>query len=209
MHIRLLHVVMGGVFMFCGTLPAQQGYLKAKVNPGRAGVFVDGKYLGPAANFKVARTYSVPAGEHEIRLLDPRYEDLVTKPEMKLHDVCEFLDLKFEVGMLEYYRDVDPGQLRDHARLREAPTPGSRDWRTDMRRRSVKRVEAIAGDLLGDLGYERAFPAPSAAARVRAALDRQVCRVRLGSGRFAVWLARRTPIWRLRHRCEGWRSRSS
>jgi hypothetical protein len=26
-------------------------YLKCDVNPGRTGVFVDGKYVGPAANF--------------------------------------------------------------------------------------------------------------------------------------------------------------
>jgi hypothetical protein len=55
------------------------GYLKTNINPGRAGVFVDGKYVGPARNFGVGRKYPVAAGEHEIRLSDPRYEDLVTK----------------------------------------------------------------------------------------------------------------------------------
>jgi hypothetical protein len=33
---------------------ADTGRLKTEVNPGRAGVFIDGKYVGPAANFKVA-----------------------------------------------------------------------------------------------------------------------------------------------------------
>lgn len=61
-------------------LAAQQtGTLKVNVNPGRAGVFVDGKYLGPAANFRMARTYAVAAGEHELKLVDPRYEEVVTK----------------------------------------------------------------------------------------------------------------------------------
>ena len=55
------------------------GYLRAKVEPGRAGVFVDGKYVGPAKNFGVTRTYSLPAGEHEIRLSEPRYEEIVKK----------------------------------------------------------------------------------------------------------------------------------
>jgi hypothetical protein len=55
------------------------GYLKTKVNPGRTGVFIDGKYVGPAANFKVARKYPVAAGEHEIKLTEPRYEEMVTK----------------------------------------------------------------------------------------------------------------------------------
>ena len=57
----------------------QNGKVKFSVNPGRAGVFVDGKYLGPAANFRVGRTYPVPAGEHEIRLVEPRYEEVVKK----------------------------------------------------------------------------------------------------------------------------------
>jgi hypothetical protein len=63
-------------------LAAQQdtnGFLVSRVKPGRAGVFVDGKYLGPAANFRVARKYSVPAGEHEVRFVDPRYQEAVTK----------------------------------------------------------------------------------------------------------------------------------
>ena len=58
---------------------ADTGKLKTKVNPGRAGVFVDGKYLGPAANFRMARTYILPAGEHELLLTEPRYKDITTK----------------------------------------------------------------------------------------------------------------------------------
>jgi hypothetical protein len=69
------------------TLPlfAQQGTgsFKAHVKPGRAGVFIDGKYVGPAANFRVARTYQVAAGEHEIRLVDPRFEEFVTKVQIQ------------------------------------------------------------------------------------------------------------------------------
>jgi len=62
-------------------LAAQQngGSLCVKANPGRAGVFVDGKYLGPAANFRIARTYAVAAGEHEVKLVDPRYEEVTKK----------------------------------------------------------------------------------------------------------------------------------
>ena len=55
------------------------GYLKTKVNPGRAGVFIDGKYVGPAANFRTGRKYAVEAGQHEVRLSEPRYEDVVAK----------------------------------------------------------------------------------------------------------------------------------
>jgi hypothetical protein len=55
------------------------GYIKTSVNPGRAGVFIDGKYVGPAANFKVARKYPVSPGEHEVKLVEPRYEEITTK----------------------------------------------------------------------------------------------------------------------------------
>ncbi len=58
---------------------ADMGCLKTEVNPGGAGVFVDGKYLGPAANFKIARTYDITAGEHEVKLVDPRYEEIVRR----------------------------------------------------------------------------------------------------------------------------------
>jgi len=65
----------------CLPVVSQQntGYLKLQVNPGRAGVFVDGKYVGPAANFGFSRKYAVAPGEHEIRLEEPRYEEIVTK----------------------------------------------------------------------------------------------------------------------------------
>ena len=35
------------------------GRLKTEVNPGRARVFIDGKYAGPAANLKIACAYEV------------------------------------------------------------------------------------------------------------------------------------------------------
>jgi hypothetical protein len=79
---RIGGLVVFSFFAFSLVALAQTGNtgkLKTKVNPGRAGVFVDGKYLGPAANFRIARTYSLPAGEHELLLTDPRYKDITTK----------------------------------------------------------------------------------------------------------------------------------
>jgi len=69
------------LFFALSQLPAQQassGFLKVKARPGRAAVFVDGKYLGPAANFRMARKYNVAAGEHELALRDPRFEGFKT-----------------------------------------------------------------------------------------------------------------------------------
>jgi hypothetical protein len=75
-----------GVFLLFGTAQvvfaqasAGTGYLKTNITPGRAGVFVDGKYMGPAANFRIARKFALPAGEHEVRIVDPRYEEVTRK----------------------------------------------------------------------------------------------------------------------------------
>ena len=57
----------------------KQGAIKALGKPGRAGVFVDGKYVGPAGRFTVPEKYSIEPGEHEVTLKDPRYEDFSTK----------------------------------------------------------------------------------------------------------------------------------
>jgi len=51
------------------------GYLVTDVKPTRTGVFVDGKYLGPAASFRFARKYELAPGEHQLLLTDPRCED--------------------------------------------------------------------------------------------------------------------------------------
>jgi PEGA domain len=76
---RMLTVIWAASLLPILGLAQGNGSLCVKANTGRAGVFVDGKYMGPAANFRVARTYSVAAGEHEVKLADPRYEELTTK----------------------------------------------------------------------------------------------------------------------------------
>ena len=73
--------ILAAVPFLC--LAQENGSLCVKANTGRAGVFLDGKYLGPAANFRVARTYSVPAGDHDVKLVDPRFEELATKVTIK------------------------------------------------------------------------------------------------------------------------------
>jgi len=64
---------------------AQDGYIKARGKPGAAGVFVDGKYLGPSERFTVPEKYPVAPGDHEVVLKDPRYEDFTVKVVVKAH----------------------------------------------------------------------------------------------------------------------------
>jgi sulfotransferase family protein len=132
------------------------------------------------------------------RYLELRYEDLVGDPDPHLRGVCAFLGLAFEPEMIEYHRGFAPGAHQDHPRLAEPPTPGVRDWREQMASKEIERFEAIAGPLLADLGYPRAYPAPSSPARARAALDWAAVRARLTSWRAALALVRKSPLWRLR-----------
>ena len=77
--IHKLSLIAAASLLAATSLTAQQtGFLKTKVDPGRAGVFVDGKYGGPAANFGVSRKYALSPGQHQIKLVDPRYEDVST-----------------------------------------------------------------------------------------------------------------------------------
>jgi hypothetical protein len=62
--------------------PAGSAYLKTSIDPGRAGVFLDGKYLGPAGNFGISRKYALPPGSHQLKFVDPRYEEFTTAVEL-------------------------------------------------------------------------------------------------------------------------------
>ena len=55
------------------------GFVRAHGKPGNAGLFINGTYAGPASRFTVPEKYSSPAGEVEVTLKDPRYEDFTTK----------------------------------------------------------------------------------------------------------------------------------
>jgi hypothetical protein len=132
------------------------------------------------------------------RYLELSYERLVEDPHACLEEVCAFLGLEFEEGMLDYHRHVDPTRLGDHPLLAEPPKPGRSRWRDDMEQGDVTRFEAIAGDLLDALGYERAQPHQRRRERLRGAADRAAYAARVASFNGAVGLARRSPVWRAR-----------
>ncbi|MEP7334392.1 MAG: sulfotransferase [Actinomycetota bacterium] len=128
---------------------------------------------------------------HEVR-----YEDLVEQPESRLREVCAFLELEYEPGMLEYHRREDPSLYADHPRLAEPPVRDTRSWRKEMRPADVELFEAIAGDLLAELGYERAHPRPGR--RGRALAERAAYSTRLALWSKALPLVRKSLLWRAR-----------
>ena len=69
------------------------GYVKARGKPASAAVFVDGKYIGPASRFTVPEKYATPAGEAEVTLREPRYEDYTTKVTVTARKTVTFVEI--------------------------------------------------------------------------------------------------------------------
>ena len=60
-------------------MPDKFGFVQTKVTPATAGVFVDGKYMGPASLFAdKARAIRVPVGNHRVEIVDPYHVTLAS-----------------------------------------------------------------------------------------------------------------------------------
>jgi hypothetical protein len=100
-----------------------------------------------------------------------RYEALVADPPAECKSLCAFLDVPYDDGMVRYHETADASSSRQASR---PPIRGLRDWRRQMPPEEVERFEAVAGDLLDELGYPRAYPEIGAKARRHAARMREL-----------------------------------
>lgn len=88
------------------------------------------------------------------RYREVRYEELVRWPEATLIGICAFLGLPYDPAMLEYAN----GRRRDDQALDakhawQPVTVGLRDWRRQLDPADLALIDAVAGDLLEELGY--------------------------------------------------------
>lgn len=103
-----------------------------------------------------------------------RYERLVTEPEAVLRELCDYLTLDFDAAMLraheraeERHREMPERVLADgthitheernrwHGLTLRPPDPSRAGrWRSALSGDERARFEAVAGALLGELGYE-------------------------------------------------------
>ena len=59
-------------------MPDKSGFVQTKVTPAEAGVFVDGKYMGPSSLFAdKARAIRVAVGNHRVEIVDPYHVTIV------------------------------------------------------------------------------------------------------------------------------------
>jgi len=146
--------------------------------------------LNPIAASALWWNWQVSSGLHDAAAVgsaysEVRYEALVADPEQTLRELCDFLELPYDPAMLNYHaeREKRPDDPAVGSSAQLPPTQGLRDWRTQMSVHDAELVEALTGELLSDLGYERVFPKISRPARDEA----KVCRKR-----WARKIARRT-----------------
>jgi hypothetical protein len=133
-------------------------------------------------------------GRVGVRYLEVRYEDLVADVESVLRRICELAGLEYEPAMADYAGNVDVSGKPHQQRLKQPPTKGVRDWRTQMPPDDIAAFEHVAGDLLRELGYETSH-GTDAAGRVRLASYR----ARALAWRGASFALRRSPLWLRRH----------
>lgn len=90
-----------------------------------------------------------------------RYESLVSQPEKACMALCNYLEIPFDGAMLRY----NEGRTRECHKLSAnkawlPPTPGLRDWRSQMDPHDLERFEAVASELLDELDYPRGISRP-------------------------------------------------
>ena len=128
------------------------------------------------------------------RYLEVRYEHLVADPERALGHICAHAGLSFEPAMLGYPGDVDVSAKPHQQSLARPPTPGLRDWRTEMAEADVRTFEAVAEDLLAELGYPT-----SGQTTTRGRLRRVSYAARVKAWNETGRAVRRSPLWHRRH----------
>lgn len=124
------------------------------------------------------------------RYIESRYEDLIDDTDASVRRLCDFLELPFNPAMLRYYERADSlvattAVPERHLDIYKPPTKGLQDWNRDLDSGQVARFEAIAGEALDLLGYERAQPRPPISARLSAWGHLTVDVARLGAKRVA------------------------
>ncbi|MGO8996962.1 MAG: sulfotransferase family protein [Polyangiaceae bacterium] len=100
------------------------------------------------------------------------YDALVSNPEGTCTELCEFMGVPYDGAMLRFHENPPP-RVREAKQSWLPPTPGRRNWRSEMAPEDVARFEAVAGDLLEQLGHPRgATGLPSTASATAATVRR-------------------------------------
>jgi hypothetical protein len=117
--VRLFPVVFIALLAHAGSawLHAEEtvGYLRTRIDPHEAGVFVNGKYYGTAAMFgHRERMIKLVPGAYKVEVKDPRYKTLVVQAKIEagktstIRESMESLGIKAEGSLGELTTDGFP-----------------------------------------------------------------------------------------------------
>jgi hypothetical protein len=127
---------------------------------------VMGVPFGPNNAWAAARSWAravqqgrEAAARYPGRVLEIRYEDLVTNPEHEVVTTCNFLGLEYSPQMLAIEQTDRSKVVEDQASWftnvwAGITTAAVGKWRTELTPRQVEVFESVAGDELRALGYE-------------------------------------------------------
>ena len=102
-----------------GAVPAAWAIVKIDVNPPRAAVFLDGRFVGHVAEFQgVGRSLQVVPGSHDIKVALPGYKTFQTSISPLPHQKVEL-----KTDLLKNTIPVDDPSLRSGASDRPEPPP--------------------------------------------------------------------------------------
>jgi len=100
--------------------------------------------------------------------------------------------------MLDDTHASDTAHMPEHRNLAQPPTPGLRDWRSQMSRDDALSFEQVAGDVLASAGYELLEPGggyPTTAGRRELARFAALSR----SWNLTAATYQRSPLWPRSH----------
>lgn len=90
------------------------------------------------------------------RRFEVRYEDILRSPEKKIVEICNFLGVRFEASMLDYYKSSNEFVGKHHSELIYKPisSNAAERWKKQMSNSENRIFEFIAKGALKDFGYD-------------------------------------------------------
>jgi hypothetical protein len=94
------------------------------------------------------------------RIISVSYEDLTSQPEATTRRLCEFLGEQFTPAMLDFHKSDEAKRAAESSALwgnvtRPIMADNSRKFLREASSEDIRVFEAVAGDVLDALGYER------------------------------------------------------
>ena len=94
-----------------------------------------------------------------IKIIEIKYEDLVSEPVRMLQDVSAFLNIPFKQEMLDFWKRTselgDVKYYEHHANLSSPLNTGSiGKWKEELSERDCRQIKNIVGSLAGAYGYD-------------------------------------------------------